>query len=156
MPDGGNVAGKSRGVNVYTYFHYAQTDGSENLFSLNRILPSPGMFGSLPASVKGFNPSSGEGSWETLLLRPPPGHPGTSAPHDHNYLDLFWMPVVEPYAISEPFSTAGKVNMNYQIFPLLISGARFGRCLLPRQIRPPPEFSLSPSRDCKIGEQATD
>jgi uncharacterized protein (TIGR02600 family) len=27
------------------------------------------------------------------------------------------MPVVEPYAISEPFSTAGKVNMNYQIVP---------------------------------------
>jgi uncharacterized protein (TIGR02600 family) len=27
------------------------------------------------------------------------------------------MPVVEPYAISEPFSTAGKVNMNFQIAP---------------------------------------
>jgi uncharacterized protein (TIGR02600 family) len=27
------------------------------------------------------------------------------------------MPVVEPYAISEPFSTAGKVNLNYQIMP---------------------------------------
>jgi uncharacterized protein (TIGR02600 family) len=27
------------------------------------------------------------------------------------------MPVVEPYAISEPFSTAGKINLNYQIFP---------------------------------------
>ena len=27
------------------------------------------------------------------------------------------MPVVEPYAISDPFSTAGKVNMNYQIMP---------------------------------------
>jgi uncharacterized protein (TIGR02600 family) len=27
------------------------------------------------------------------------------------------MPVVEPYAISEPFSTAGKVNLNYQILP---------------------------------------
>lgn len=32
-------------------------------------------------------------------------------------MDLFWMPVVEPYVISEPFSTAGKVNMNYQILP---------------------------------------
>ena len=32
-------------------------------------------------------------------------------------LDLFWMPVVEPYAISEPFSTAGKINMNHQIMP---------------------------------------
>jgi uncharacterized protein (TIGR02600 family) len=27
------------------------------------------------------------------------------------------MPVVEPYAISEPFSTAGKINMNYAIAP---------------------------------------
>jgi uncharacterized protein (TIGR02600 family) len=27
------------------------------------------------------------------------------------------MPVVEPYAISEPFSTAGKINMNYEIMP---------------------------------------
>jgi hypothetical protein len=25
------------------------------------------------------------------------------------------MPVVEPYAISEPFSTAGKINMNAQV-----------------------------------------
>jgi uncharacterized protein (TIGR02600 family) len=32
-------------------------------------------------------------------------------------LDFFWMPVVEPYAVSEPFSTAGKVNMNYEILP---------------------------------------
>ncbi len=32
-------------------------------------------------------------------------------------MDLFNMPTVEPYAISEPFSTAGKVNMNYQILP---------------------------------------
>ena len=32
-------------------------------------------------------------------------------------LDLFTMPVVEPYAISDPFSTDGKVNLNYQIMP---------------------------------------
>lgn len=32
-------------------------------------------------------------------------------------LDLFWMPVVEPYAISDRFSTAGKINMNFQILP---------------------------------------
>ena len=32
-------------------------------------------------------------------------------------LDLFNMPIVEPYAISEPFSTAGKVNMNYEMMP---------------------------------------
>ncbi len=27
------------------------------------------------------------------------------------------MPIVEPYAISDRFSTAGKINMNYQIIP---------------------------------------
>jgi uncharacterized protein (TIGR02600 family) len=27
------------------------------------------------------------------------------------------MPVVEPYAISQPFATSGKINMNYQIIP---------------------------------------
>ncbi len=27
------------------------------------------------------------------------------------------MPVVEPYAISQPFTTAGKINLNYQIQP---------------------------------------
>jgi len=32
-------------------------------------------------------------------------------------LEYFWMPIVQPYAISEPFSTAGKVNMNYRIAP---------------------------------------
>lgn len=27
------------------------------------------------------------------------------------------MPIVQPYAISQPFSTAGKINLNYQILP---------------------------------------
>ena len=33
------------------------------------------------------------------------------------WLDLFNMPVAESYPISEPLSTAGRVNMNYQIVP---------------------------------------
>lgn len=32
-------------------------------------------------------------------------------------LDWFHMPVVEPYAISEPLSTAGKINLNTRIAP---------------------------------------
>ena len=53
-------------------------------------------------------------------------HPGISTisritnlgnPPDHLIMDLFDMPVVEPYPISEPFSTAGKINLNYQIMP---------------------------------------
>jgi uncharacterized protein (TIGR02600 family) len=47
----------------------------------------------------------------------PIDYPPYTIPPDHLWLDLFWMPVVEPYAISEPFSTAGKVNMNYEIVP---------------------------------------
>ena len=70
------------------------------------------MFGSLPTGMISGLP------WQTLLFRPDPGgHPGATDPPDHLLLDLFWMPVVEPYAISEPFSTAGKVNMNYQMVP---------------------------------------
>ena len=82
------------------------------LFSANRQVPSPGVLGSIPTGVKQKKP------WQTLLFRPGPvSHPGLISPPDHLMLDLFWMPVAEPYAISEPFSTAGKVNLNYQILP---------------------------------------
>lgn len=99
------------------------------MFSPNRQMPSPVMFGSLPTGVKRVQP------WQTLLFRPdrlyfpggytvsgraPVHHPGAadgSTPPDHLWLDLFWMPIVEPYAVSEPFSTAGKVNLNQQIAP---------------------------------------
>lgn len=84
-------------------------------FSPNKQMPSAGMFGSLPTGGARNKP------WQTLLFRPDPGggsgHPGAQAPEDFLLLDLFWMPVVEPYALSEPFSTNGKVNMNYQIMP---------------------------------------
>jgi uncharacterized protein (TIGR02600 family) len=90
----------------------------------NQLMPSAVMFGSLPSA-----PSTGL-QWTTYLFRPditPGGHLGSEghgisgsspgAPPDHSVLDLFWMPVVQPYAISEPFSTAGKINMNYRIAP---------------------------------------
>jgi hypothetical protein len=87
----------------------------QSFFSPNRQFPSPVMFGSLPTGVKKGAP------WQTLLFRPDrevgPGHPGAKTPSDHLWLDLFHMPVVEPFAISEPFSTMGKVNMNYVIAP---------------------------------------
>ncbi len=81
------------------------------------------MFGSIPTGVQRFQP------WQTLLFNPKPEdstHPGHgtplagppfTTPPDHLMADLFWMPVVEPYAISQPFSTAGKVNLNAQILP---------------------------------------
>src|SRR6476619_3056320 len=59
--------------------------------------------------------------WQTLLFHPDresgTTHPVAKSPPDHLLLDLFHLPVVEPYAISEPFSTAGKINMNYVIAP---------------------------------------
>lgn len=108
----------------------------------NRIISSPVMFGSLPTGVwpggnvttsslqgaSGVNFTQGK-PWQTLLFRPytrsnaqlgkavNPGHPGDHNPRDHFLLDMFTMPVVEPYAISEPLSSAGKINLNYQIVP---------------------------------------
>ena len=84
-------------------------------FSPNREVPSPGVLGSLSTGVDptGANPVP----WRTLLFRPNPGHFGATSPPDHLLLDLFWMPEAEPYAISEPFSSAGKINLNYQIEP---------------------------------------
>jgi hypothetical protein len=110
-------------------------------YSPNRQVPSPIIFGTLPTRVFGGLSSGITGGvpWCTLLFCPNPAandnskvHPGFgvgsatpgpndyppySTPPDHLFLDLFWMPIVEPYAISEPFSTAGKVNMNYEIVP---------------------------------------
>lgn len=95
--------------------------GTPSYFSPNRIISSPGQFGSLPSGVA---ESTGTlKPWQTLLFRPNvvgngyQSHPGAITPADHYLLDLFWMPVVEPYAISEPLSTGGKVNINYQILP---------------------------------------
>lgn len=86
----------------------------------NRIISSAAMFGSLPVGSTTNQP------WRTLLFRPNvsghryDSHPGAGSSGqlpDHLLLDLFWMPVVEPYAISENFSTSGKVNLNQQILP---------------------------------------
>lgn len=103
--------------NVANPFAVKNTDAEMNAVaslyhSANRQIPSAVMFGSLPTGLISGQP------WQTLLFRPDPGgHPGAVNPPDHLLLDLFWMPVVEPYAISEPFATAGKVNMNYQMIP---------------------------------------
>lgn len=125
-PDEGNGRQwqKVNGEYSVPYFDAAgqQELGGAAFFSPNRQISSPVMFGSLPTGVKRGRP------WETLLFRPERGHPGEAvppdgnekgsfAPPDHVLLDFFWMPVVEPYAISEPLSTAGKVNLNYSMLP---------------------------------------
>jgi uncharacterized protein (TIGR02600 family) len=119
--------------------------GGSTYFSPNRQVASPGMLGSLPTGVHaaGSNPAGKKREpWRTLLFRPQTwstnlgqqkhigassalkgfgnasGHPiGGVDPPDHLFMDFFWMPVVEPYAISDPGSTAGKLNINYQIAP---------------------------------------
>jgi uncharacterized protein (TIGR02600 family) len=105
-------------------------------FSPNRQVASAVMFGSLPTGINPADPAHVK-PWQTLLFCPNPiannttdppttNHPGFGTPAagppftlppDYLFLDLFTMPIVEPYAISEPFSTAGKINMNYQIAP---------------------------------------
>lgn len=113
-PDEGdnNDLGGGGTSNIPYYGFNESTVKNINLYTPNRLVPSPGMFGSLPTGVKRNLP------WQTLLFRPQSTHPNfsTTAP-DHLLMDLFWMPVVEPYAISEPFSTAGKINLNYQLAP---------------------------------------
>jgi len=128
------VRRRMEGNGQYPYFsapEYAESGGPA-YFSPNRLVSGPGMFGSLPTSLFSDPPRP----WQTLLFRPNvvgngyESHPGAKgmggdgkplakAPPDHLIMDLFWMPVVEPYAISEPLSTGGKVNMNYEIMPFL-------------------------------------
>jgi len=115
--DEGSVYDKTSDKSVYIawYLNIASHTNSHNsptFYSPNKQMPSAVKFGSLPTGVIRNHP------WQTLLFRPDPGHhPGAAGVPDYSLLDLFWMPVVEPYAISEPFSTNGKVNMNYQIMP---------------------------------------
>jgi len=112
--EGGWRLGSKGPINSYQGELVAYDTVAGDLFyqSANRQIPSPIMFGSLPTGLVKGDP------WQTLLFRPDPGgHPGAGNPPDHLLLDLFWMPVVEPYAISEPFSTGGKINMNYQMIP---------------------------------------
>ncbi len=117
-PDEGNIFfdSSSTTVNRPYYNRESQTSGTalslSSYFTANRIINSPVMFGSLPTGV------TENISWRTLLFRPQQNRPyDPNGPKDHLLLDLFTMPVVEPYAISEPFSTAGKINLNYQIVP---------------------------------------
>jgi uncharacterized protein (TIGR02600 family) len=106
---GGGAMPYYRGGNGYE-------EVGESYFTPNRLVSSAVMFGSLPTGIAAKRP------WETLLFSPgpkasPTSHKGAVTPRDHYLLDLFHMPIVEPYAISEPLSTAGKVNINCKIAP---------------------------------------
>jgi uncharacterized protein (TIGR02600 family) len=111
--------GEINSGNGTTWVPYFMSNGDSETppgaayFSPARQMSSAVMLGSLPTGVIGNKP------WQTLLFHPDPtgAHAGAQKPMDHLLLDLFTMPVVEPYAISEPLSTAGRINMNYLIVP---------------------------------------
>jgi type II secretory pathway pseudopilin PulG len=107
------------GASTHPYF-YERANLAEGLFSPLRQVPSAVVFGSLPTGVKHAE-AGRETFWRTLNFCPNPlsgsSHYGLSDPPDHLLLDLFTMPIVEPYAISEPFSTAGRVNLNRKLAP---------------------------------------
>ena len=103
--DGGGGIPYYRGGNGYE-------ETGQTYFSPNRLISSAVMFGSLPTGQFAMQP------WQTLLFRPGyANHKGMQKPADHYLLDLFHMPIVEPYAISEPLSTSGRVNLNTRIAP---------------------------------------
>jgi Tfp pilus assembly protein PilX len=117
-------------IAYYATGNLAQKSAVVSTFSPNRMMPSPVMFGSLPT---GILPSYKVAlPWQTLLFRPGdfaggigayhPGErnqPAQGDPADELLLDLFWMPQVEPYPISQPFVTEGKINLNYEIQPFV-------------------------------------
>ncbi|MEM0895519.1 MAG: Verru_Chthon cassette protein A [Verrucomicrobiota bacterium] len=136
-PDETNITAEggrdSRNFGVGTLFNIQRNGDREDnggvSFSPNRQIASAIQMGSLPSGIHGKGGNNRP--WETLLFCPNPpsretspadtpnqnDHFGFIAPYDHLLADLFWMPVVEPYAISEPLSTAGKINLNHQILP---------------------------------------
>ncbi|MEM6821473.1 MAG: Verru_Chthon cassette protein A [Verrucomicrobiota bacterium] len=110
--------GRSPGGSTAPYYDNNSgqfTASGPTFFSPNRQIPSPIVLGSLPSEVHGTPLKP----WQTLLFRPDDSgqHPGAQSPRDHLLADLFWMPIVEPYAISSPLSTTGKVNLNHKLAP---------------------------------------
>lgn len=100
----------------------------KNFFAPNRMVSSPVMFGSLPTGIFSKRP------WETLLFCPPVAvdHKGARSPADHYLLDLFTMPIVEPFAISEPLSSMGKINLNARLAPFGYAKDKTGRSYIER------------------------
>ncbi len=146
-PDEGNTYSvtATNGQQLVPYFSNSWVSwlGGSTYFSPNRQVSSPGMFGSLPTGVQDSGGSGGmrREPWRTLLFRPQTwsskqgqqfhigapkllkGYGKTGLPvqgidpPDYLFMDFFWMPMVEPYVISQPGSSAGKINLNYQMAP---------------------------------------
>jgi len=130
-PDGAQINLPDAGTTnapASAYFSLVGGDvGAPTQRTPNALVSSPVIFGSLPAGINPATPTN-SAPWRTLLFCPYPAadtaHPGFGnssvvppiAP-DHLILDNFWMPVVEPYAISTCMATDGKINLNDQIAP---------------------------------------
>jgi len=137
-PDGAIVAdgdftsaGSSSGYAYFAgYYDYGEPvpdDGT--YYEPNRMISSPAVFGDLLTTDSNGHLQG----WQSLLFNPAPAadatngnyglkygsnkHPGAANPPDYLIMDYFWMPQIEPYALSEAFATAGKINPNYQIAP---------------------------------------
>jgi uncharacterized protein (TIGR02600 family) len=134
-PDGSYLGKSDEGhndarQNSPMYFDVSEWSRASGFFSPTKQMPSAAVLGSLPTGVKRTEIAYRTGNfgngrpWRTLLFTPTPlsgaSHFGLTAPADRLLLDLFHLPVVEPYAISEPLSTAGKINMNAQILPFTL------------------------------------
>ncbi|WP_256200462.1 Verru_Chthon cassette protein A [Verrucomicrobium spinosum] len=133
IDDAGVTGNTTKVQNGYFSRNGFTEETTGRFYSPNRQICSAVAFGSLPSVIHADPPGGipAPAPWQTLLFcpnppsretpsleEPKPGdHFGFRPPHDHLLLDFFWMPVVEPYAISEPGSTAGKINLNSQIMP---------------------------------------
>jgi uncharacterized protein (TIGR02600 family) len=123
-PDGAQIALPDAGTTLTSATAYFSLSGGQvgaaTQRTPNALVPSPVVFGSLPAGINPTQPTQSE-PWRTLLFCPYPAgdstHPGFTSPPDYLILDNFWMPTIEPYAISGCMTTSGKINLNDQIAP---------------------------------------
>ena len=150
IPDGAYINKADEGeMGSHAYVGHDYATSNDTLFSPNRQVPSPVVLGSLSTGVVRQLP------WQTLLFCPNPAaksqHPGLASPPDHLLLDLFTMPVVEPYAVSEPFSTAGKINLNAQIVPFTNVERTTGLQAVLRSVR----LAAIPTADARIYKSGT-
>ncbi len=99
----------------------ASATSQETFYSPNKQMPGAGKLGSLPTGIHRDRP------WQTLLFRPDPrkDHPGSEEPPDYLLLDLFWMPVIEPYAISEAVLDSREDQPESPDFPLHLHYTRY-------------------------------
>ena len=135
--DFGNLISERNGIEGGGYFSrkgpFVSEDDGITQTPLRQI-SSAVAFGSLPTGVYGQpdapNPLVVR-PWQTLLFCPNPpsratapgvaltneDHFGFMGVPDHQWLEFFWMPVIEPRPLSVAMATEGKVNLNHQIMP---------------------------------------